>query len=113
LKLIGQFGSFFFIVTMGIHTLNTLVLRNRPPQWLGIVVTFIGWASALLVGLSTFTLAFCLRFKNTPTRPRSSVNLGRKWATVQQRWFHLWDFKIVSGFTHASIFHAGTDLLPW
>jgi hypothetical protein len=113
LKLIGQFGSFFFIVAMGIHTLNTLVLRNRPPQWLGIVVTLVGWASALLVGLSTFTLAFCFKFKNTPTRPLSSVNLGRKGATVQQRQFHLRDFKIVSGFTHASIFHAGTDLLPW
>jgi hypothetical protein len=57
LKLIGQFGSFFFMVAMGIHTFNTLILHNRPPRWLGIVVTFLGWASALAVGLFTFTLA--------------------------------------------------------
>jgi len=48
--MIGQFGSFFFVVAMGIHTFNTLVLRNRPPQWLGIIVTFIGWTSSLIVG---------------------------------------------------------------
>jgi hypothetical protein len=58
LKQIGQYASFFFIVAMGIHTFNTLVLRNRPPQWLGIVVTLVGWASALLIGLSIYMLAF-------------------------------------------------------
>jgi hypothetical protein len=36
---------------MGIHTFNTLVLRNRPPQWLGMLVTSIGWGSALIIGL--------------------------------------------------------------
>jgi len=58
LKQIGQFGTFFFIVTMGVHTFNTLVLRNRQPQWLGPVVTFIGWASAIVIGLSASTLVF-------------------------------------------------------
>ncbi|KAH9989004.1 hypothetical protein BJV77DRAFT_714823 [Russula vinacea] len=52
LKQIGQYASFFFIVAMGIHTFNTLVLRNRPPQWLGIVVTLVGWGSALLIGVA-------------------------------------------------------------
>ncbi|KAH9974823.1 hypothetical protein BJV74DRAFT_183974 [Russula compacta] len=51
LRQIGQFASFFFIVTMGIHTFNTLVLRNRPPQWVGIVVTLIGWTSAIVIGV--------------------------------------------------------------
>ena len=37
---------------MGIHTFNTLVLHNRPPQWLGIVVTATGWATAVIIGLS-------------------------------------------------------------
>lgn len=58
LRQIGQYASFFFIVAMGIHTFNTLVLRNRPPQWLGPAVTSIGWASAVLIGLSIYTLAF-------------------------------------------------------
>ncbi|KAI0292138.1 hypothetical protein BC826DRAFT_453406 [Russula brevipes] len=52
LRQIGQFGSFFFIVAMGIHTFNTLVLHNRQPQWLGIVVTFVGWSSAILIGVA-------------------------------------------------------------
>ncbi|KAI0249166.1 hypothetical protein BJV78DRAFT_1229805 [Lactifluus subvellereus] len=47
---IGQFGTSFFIVIMGTHTFRTLVLRNRQPQWVGIVVTIIGWAAALAIG---------------------------------------------------------------
>jgi hypothetical protein len=43
---------------MGIHTFNTLVLRNRPPHWLGIVVTATGWASAVTIGLSVCTLLY-------------------------------------------------------
>lgn len=35
---------------MGLHTFNTLVLRNRQPQWVGPVVTTLGWAAALAVG---------------------------------------------------------------
>ena len=35
---------------MGLHTFNTLVLRNRQPQWAGPVVTVLGWAAALAVG---------------------------------------------------------------
>lgn len=53
---------------MGIHTFNTLVLRNRPPHWLGIVVAAAGWASALIIGLSICTLLhlFILRHLNQP-----------------------------------------------
>lgn len=43
---------------MGIHTFNTLVLRNRPPQWLGSAVTSIGWTSALVIGRSKYILVF-------------------------------------------------------
>ena len=35
---------------MGLHTFNTLVLRNRQPQWVGPVVTTLGWAAALAFG---------------------------------------------------------------
>jgi hypothetical protein len=35
---------------MGLHTFNTLVLRNRHPQWVGPVVTTLGWAVTLAVG---------------------------------------------------------------
>ncbi|KAN0120953.1 hypothetical protein V8E52_004222 [Russula decolorans] len=52
LRQIGEYASFFFIVAMGIHTFNTLVLRNRPPHWLGIVVTATGWASAVTIGVA-------------------------------------------------------------
>lgn len=45
----GNFASSFFIVTMGIHTFNTLVLRNRQPQWLGPVVTALGWGATLAI----------------------------------------------------------------
>jgi hypothetical protein len=50
LNQIGQFGTYFFTVTMGVHTFNTLVLRNRQPQWLGILVTAVGWAAAISIG---------------------------------------------------------------
>lgn len=48
---------------MGIHTFNTLVLRNRPPHWLGSVVTATGWASALIIGpfICTLLHLFILR----------------------------------------------------
>jgi hypothetical protein len=47
---IGQFGTYFFTVMMGLHTFNTLVLRNRQPQWVGMLVTAVGWAAALGIG---------------------------------------------------------------
>jgi hypothetical protein len=56
LRQIGEYASFYFVVAMGIHTFNALVLRNRPPYWLGAVVTSIGWASALVIGPSMCTL---------------------------------------------------------
>ena len=43
---------------MGLHTFNTLVLRNRQPQWLGPVVTILGWVAALAFG----QLVRCLIF---------------------------------------------------
>ncbi|KAF8501402.1 hypothetical protein F5888DRAFT_1671977 [Russula emetica] len=52
MRQIGEYASFFFIVAMGIHTFNTLVLRNRPPHWLGIVVTATGWVSAVIIGVA-------------------------------------------------------------
>ncbi|KAI9512974.1 hypothetical protein F5148DRAFT_560840 [Russula earlei] len=57
LRQIGQFGTFFFVVTMGIHTFNTLVLRNRPPQWLGIVIIIIACVSSLLIGLAPMSMS--------------------------------------------------------
>lgn len=51
LRQIGEYASFYFIVAMGIHTFNTLGLRNRPPLWLGFVVTATGWASAVTIGV--------------------------------------------------------------
>ncbi|KAH9057825.1 hypothetical protein EDB87DRAFT_973535 [Lactarius vividus] len=54
---LGEFGSSFFVVAMGIHTFNTLVLRNRQPQWVGPVVTTLGWASALAVGTGPLTIS--------------------------------------------------------
>ncbi|KAH9029857.1 hypothetical protein EDB85DRAFT_1501776 [Lactarius pseudohatsudake] len=54
---LGEFGSSFFVVAMGIHTFNTLVLRNRQPQWVGPVVTTLGWASALAVGAGPLTIS--------------------------------------------------------
>lgn len=64
---------------MGIHTLNTFVLRHRPPNWLGIVVTATGWGSAVIIGLSIcrFLHAFILRHTNsgvTPVSVSSNVN---------------------------------------
>lgn len=66
LRQIGEYASFFFIVAMGIHTFNALVLRNRPPHWLGTVVTSTGWASAVVIGPSICTLLhlFILRHLN-------------------------------------------------
>ncbi|KAI0261516.1 hypothetical protein BC834DRAFT_830203, partial [Gloeopeniophorella convolvens] len=54
---IGQFGSSFFIVAMGIHSFNSLVLRNRQPQWVGIVVTVIGWGGALIIGVGPLSIS--------------------------------------------------------
>ena len=65
--MIGQFGTFFFIVTMGVHTFNSLVLRNRPPQWLGPVVTFIGWTSSLVIGMSTSSPVSLKFFETSPS----------------------------------------------
>jgi len=47
---LGEFGSAFFVVAMGLHTFNTLVLRNRQPQWVGPVVASLGWIAAFAVG---------------------------------------------------------------
>ncbi|KAI9454559.1 hypothetical protein BJY52DRAFT_1188847 [Lactarius psammicola] len=58
---LGEFGSSFFVVTMGIHTFNTLVLRNRQPQWVGPVVTALGWLSALAVGIGPLTISSRVR----------------------------------------------------
>ncbi|KAI0297248.1 hypothetical protein B0F90DRAFT_917031 [Multifurca ochricompacta] len=57
LSQIGEFGSSFFTITMGIHTFNTLVLRNRQPQWVGIVVTLLGWVAALVIGLGPVSIS--------------------------------------------------------
>ncbi|KAI0050438.1 hypothetical protein FA95DRAFT_592040 [Auriscalpium vulgare] len=46
----GQFGSSYFIVAMGIHTFNSLVLRNRQPHWVGITIIALGVFGALAIG---------------------------------------------------------------
>ncbi|KAI0067377.1 hypothetical protein BV25DRAFT_1819704 [Artomyces pyxidatus] len=46
----GQFGSSFFIVAMGLHTFNSLVLRNRQPMWVGVTLISVGWIAAIVIG---------------------------------------------------------------
>ena len=69
---------------MGLHTFNTLVLRNRQPQWVGPVVTVLGWAAAFAVGqlvriliLEDSILTYRIRY-----RPFNNVR-SRRWPTLQ------------------------------
>jgi len=57
LRQMGQWGTFFFMVAMGIHTFNTLVLRNRPPQWLGSVIITIACVTALIISLAPLAIS--------------------------------------------------------
>ena len=65
---------------MGIHTFNALVLRNKPPHWLGFVVTTIGWTSAVVIGPSICAplhLSFHLNVPHSgvvPVSVKSDVN---------------------------------------
>jgi len=54
---VGEFASAFFVVVIGLHTFNTLVLRNRQPQWVGPLVTTLGWAAALAVGTGPLVMS--------------------------------------------------------
>lgn len=53
---LGEFGSAFFVVAMGLHTFNTLVLHNRQPQWVGPLVVALGWAGALGISATPITM---------------------------------------------------------
>ncbi|TFY78736.1 hypothetical protein EWM64_g5278 [Hericium alpestre] len=47
----GDFGSAYFMVVMGIHTFDTLVLGNHRPSWMNTAVVVGGWSAALAIGV--------------------------------------------------------------
>ncbi|ETW82875.1 hypothetical protein HETIRDRAFT_38489, partial [Heterobasidion irregulare TC 32-1] len=49
----GGFGSAYFIVAMGVHTFNTLVLRHRQPNWLIAAFLMLGLIGMIAIGPSS------------------------------------------------------------
>lgn len=47
----GGFGSAYFIVAMGVHTFNTLVLRHRQPNWLIAAFLILGLVGMIAIGV--------------------------------------------------------------
>lgn len=47
----GGFGSAYFIVAMGVHTFNTLVLRHRQPNWLIAAFLMLGLIGMIAIGV--------------------------------------------------------------
>ena len=50
----GGFGSAYFIVVMGVHTFNTLVLRHRQPNWLIAAFLILGLVGMIAIGMVSF-----------------------------------------------------------
>lgn len=50
----GGFGSAYFIVAMGVHTFNTLVLRHRQPNWLIAAFLMLGLIGMIAIGMARY-----------------------------------------------------------
>lgn len=50
LAITGDFLTAYFTSVIAIHTFGSLVMKNRTPKWLTVVVVVFGWTFALLFG---------------------------------------------------------------
>ncbi|TFY60814.1 hypothetical protein EVG20_g7286 [Dentipellis fragilis] len=48
----GNFGSAYFMVVLGIHAFNSLVLRNRHANWINTVLVVGGWVATIVIGVA-------------------------------------------------------------